>query len=208
MITFLMSFLLLVLTSNLLQETIPPQSLAERWSVLRLIEHHQNSKRDLQAQDVYKLLYQAHFGVGHILTDTAAVTSHLLVELGSLDTTIVEESLVERISTSGKMVRINLRPFKQDEFAPDLLVQLMFRSADAANVDTLQFYREWNEFGSLVRFGILEIPVKEVEQWNRQVIAGKLEPVHHSEKYRQANKPAYRVVRREFIELPFRLLDE
>lgn len=195
-----MSFLLFVLTPHLPRETVRLQSLAERWSVLRLIEHHQSSKRDLQVQDVYKLLYQAHFDVGYILTDTAAVVSYLLPELGSLDTTIGDESLVERISTSGKMVRINLRPFKKGEFAPDLLVQLMFRSASVVKVDTSQFYREWNEFRSLVRFEVLEFPAKEVEQWNRQVIAGKLEPVHHSEKYRQANKPAYRVVRREFIE--------
>ncbi len=200
MIIFLMSFLLFVLTPHLPRETFRLQSLADRWGVLRLIEHHQSSKRDLQVQDVYKLLYQAHFDVGYILTDTAAVVSYLLAELGSLDITIGDESLVERISTSGKMVRINLRPFKNGEFQPDLLVQLMFRSAGAVKVDTSQFYREWNEFRSLVRFEVLEFPAKEVEQWNRQVIAGKLEPVHHSEKYRQANKPAYRVVRREFIE--------
>lgn len=173
------------------------------WSVKTLIEYQQHLHPSFKAQDVYKLFYQAAFGVEHILADSTAVDSFLLSELQSVDSTMPDEPLVERISLEGEVVRINLRPFKHLNLSPALLVKAMFRSAAETIPDTLLFYRMWNEFSSLVRFGMLKFPETDVKTWNAKVASGVIEPVHHSREYATVNKPAYRVVKRDVFESVF-----
>jgi hypothetical protein len=174
---------------------------------LQLIEYHQQSRPKLQVQDVYKLLYQANFGVEHFLTDTAGVRTYLLDELATMDTTSQREPLIERISPTDEIVRINLRPFKQLQLDPEKLVQAMFLSASETKPDTEGLYHDWNEFAALVRFGFLNFPMKDVEEWDSRVSAGNLRPAHHSEVYIDTYKPAYRVVKRAVFESAFQNTD-
>jgi hypothetical protein len=180
---------------------------SDHWSVLELVEYHQHLRPQLQVQDVYKLLYQANFGVAHLLTDTAEVRKYLLDELGTMDTTIHGEQLIERISLTNEIVRINLRPFKRLQLDPEKLVAAMFLSASQTKPDTEAFYHDWNEFSGLVRYGLLEFPIKDLEEWNARVAVGNLEPAHHSEQYMEFYKPAYRVVRRVVFESIFQARD-
>lgn len=172
----------------------------ERWGVKRLVEVHQQSRPLMQVQDVYKLLYQAHFGVGHLMADSNAARTYLVSEIENISANGPDEPLVERISTSGEMVRVNLRPFKALNLMPDILVETMAKSASEWQSDTLTFYREWNEFCALVRYGLLNSPIDDVNTWDRRIQTGGIEPVHHSEEYSESYHPAYRVVRRTVFE--------
>jgi hypothetical protein len=154
-------------------------------------------------QDVYKLLYESSFGPGHILSDSAAVTSRLIGELSAIDSPFPNESLIERISLENDLVRVNLRPFKALNLDPSLLVKVVLQSAKETSPDTLMFYRQWNEFSSLVRFGLLPFSEEDLKPWNQKVEGGAMEAVHHSADYVAANKPAYRVVRRDVFEKAF-----
>lgn len=187
-----------------------PDPDAPWWSTKQLVEYHQRTKVSVHVQDVYKLLYQANFGVEHFLTDTAHVREYLLNELGSLETDAVvsDEPLVERISSRGDIVRVNLRPFKKLNRDPETLVEWMFRSAAVHSPDSLMFRRQWNEFHDLVRYGLLEFPMEEVSEWNRRITAGDIRPVHHSPEYAAANRPAYRVIHRSVIELEHGVVHE
>jgi hypothetical protein len=168
----------------------------EPWSVKKLIEYHESLKDSLEVQDVYKLLYQANFGPGHLMADSSTVLEYLLEELSSMDTIPRQgEGLIERISTTGEMVRINLRPYRHLEVRPGLLVQVMTESARETVPDSLMFYRQWNEFFALVRYGLLNFSPDDLEKWDAQVQRGELTAVHHSPAYRRANAPAYRVAR-------------
>ena len=202
------SFLIPLCAGSLLLPGIPQASSQEEtddapWSVKTLVEYQQHLHPSLKAQDVYKLIYQAAFGVEHILVDSARVDSLLLQELQMVDSAMPGEPLIERISLGGGIVRINLRLFKHLNLSPSLLVKAMFRSAAETIPDTLMFYRMWNEFSSLVRFGLLEFSMNDVKEWSAKVARGAIEPVHHSAEYSIVNKPAYRVVRRDVLESVF-----
>lgn len=171
-----------------------PEPEPSSWSVLKLVQFHLSIKQNLAVQDVYKMLYQANFGVEHLLSDTANVRSYLLKEMATMDTTVEGETLVERISTDGEVVRINLRPFRKENRDPELLLRVMFASAAARKPDTLLFLRQWREFRDLVRYGLLNFPISEVERLSAAVEAGEIAPMHHSAEYKVANRPAYRVV--------------
>jgi len=173
----------------------------EQWSVLRLVEYQQSFRDSIEVQDVYKLLYQSSFGPEHILADTSAAFSSLQGELSSLDTTTHRDKLIERISTSGEMVRVNLRPYKRLSLRPELLARAMIQSARDTHPDTLMFYRDWNEFTALVRYGLLKFPVADVKLWDARVQRGEITPVHHSPAYSRANAPAYRVVRFDVVQV-------
>jgi hypothetical protein len=180
---------------------------SDHWSVLQLVEYHQHRRPQLQIQDVYKMLYQANFGVAHLLTDTSEVRKYLLDEFASMDTTIRGEQLIERISPTDEIVSVNLRPFKQLQLDPEKLVAAMFLSASETKPDTEEFYHDWNEFSGLVRYGLLEFPIKDLEEWNARVSSGNLESAHHSPQYMDNYKPAYRVVRRPVFESTFQEKD-
>lgn len=174
-----------------------PASSDRDWNVLNLFRYQRSLHDCIRVQDGYKLLYQAHFGVEHILVDSLVARQFLLQELVSLEGSTSNEPLIERISTDNRMVRINLRPFKDLNLEPDLLVKAMFVSAAGTTADTLEFYREWNEFSSLVAYGLLEIPPDDLQAWNERINSGEFLAKHHSAQYSRANKPAYRVVLRE-----------
>jgi hypothetical protein len=173
-----------------------------RWSVKQLIEHHQTLYARLHVQDVYKLLYQAAFGVEHLLTDSAHVSGYLLRELASVDASGTDEALMERISLEDDVIRVNLRPFKALNLSADSLVQVMFLSARETTPDTAVFSRQWNEFSALARYGLLNVP-GDVELWDDRVERREIVPVHHSPEYSGAHRPAYRVVRRKLFESVF-----
>jgi hypothetical protein len=169
----------------------------------QLVEYQQSLHGAIGQQDVYKLSYQAAFGVEHILSDTATVRAFLLDEMSSLDSVPFEEHLVERISLDDSMIRVNLRPFKRLNLPPEKLVQTMFASGRETTPDTMMFYRMWNEFGALVKYGMLTIEARRVEKWAPDETGGEIRSVLHSHEYAIANHPAYRVVRRLTFEAAF-----
>jgi hypothetical protein len=164
------------------------------WSVARLVREQALHKKNLRPQDVYKLLYQ------HLMRDTAAARVYLEEELAGADTSIRGEELMERISTDGRMVRINLRPYKRLNLPPALLVHCMILSSSTKRPDTAAFVKEWDDFVSAVRGGLLPWSEEEVREWDQRVQGRDFTPVHHSAAYAEANTPAYRVVLKNVIE--------
>ncbi len=162
----------------------------------RLVLDQQRQKVHLGVQDVYKLLFQSRLGNGHMIADSLSAARYLEQELATCDTTIPGESLVEPISVDGAIIRVNLRPFRRGGISPDLLVRAMLASERTWRPDTAGLRRDWAEFVGLCRDGSLRFPPEEVERWDAFVRKGKVAPVHHSEAYTKANRPAYRVVRR------------
>ncbi len=196
MILRTIAFSILIFYSSVHAQTDP----GTYWSVKRLVEHHMNRHSAMEVEDVYKMLHQANLGIEHMLGDTAAVRSFLLQELSSLTEAFPGEPLIERISSDGRIVRINLRPFKQSGMDPDLLVQSMFASAAAIKPDTLMFKRQWNEFAGLAKYGFLNFNVDDVQAYSERIASNILSPGHHSQPYEKANQPAYRVVRKDVFE--------
>ena len=209
----LVSILALAFHAQLIRAQNNPEP--PRWSTKTLVEFHQQHHPHLKAQDIHKLFYQSAFGVEHILADSAGATAYLLNELSSIDTTVSGEPLLEQISLDGELARVNLRQFKALNLDPILLVKVMFQSARETIPDTILFYRLWNEFSALVRFGLLKFSSDDLTVWlahldgssrpggEVKVEGDTIGPVRHSPEYSLANLPAYRVVRRSIFEEAF-----
>ncbi len=147
----------------------------------------------MRATDVYKLLYQGIFGVGHIMGEAA--WERLQEEAGRIDPEDhLWEPLIEGVSADGSMVRVNLRPFLRRRLSLDGLFKVMKETAVWEGVAE-DFLRGWRDFNELVEVGIIAVDKGELERLNRELDEDGIRPRHHSEAYRDVYYPAYRVVR-------------
>jgi len=146
----------------------------------------------MQAEDVYKLLFQAVMGPVHALADPASARLWLLSEMNAAAAG-PKEPLIDPIACGGPMARVHLRPWLLADLDPDLLFDAFAR--------TPLSYR-----GSIHR---LETACQEASVWLRRrqapiaeafdvLIPTLREPgfpaLRHSPGYRAAYRPAYRVV--------------
>jgi hypothetical protein len=146
----------------------------------------------MQPEDVYKLLFQAVMGPVHALADPVSARLWLLSEMKA-SATGPKEPLIDPISCGGPMARVHLRPWLLADLDPDLLF-------DAFAKTPLSYH------GSIRR---LETACQEAAAWLRRrqapiaeafdlLIPTLREPgfpaLRHSQGYRAAYRPAYRVV--------------
>jgi hypothetical protein len=157
-----------------------------------LIRGHMKRRPLMRAVDVYKLLYQGVFGVDHLLSKEAR--DFLKEETNTLHLDEQpEEPLLEEASADGSMVRVNLRPYMRRGLPLDKLFSAMEASTENGREEDL--LEAWSVFRELVRSGSLVFDEREIEELDREVKPGGCPIRHHSEAYRGAYHPAYRVVK-------------
>ncbi|MBL7095783.1 hypothetical protein ISS22_17685 [candidate division KSB1 bacterium] len=163
-------------------------------TLIHLIKNELQTKPNFSIQDAYKLIYQGNFGVAHILKNKDHARQFLKNEIDSIEKSD-NEPLIEHISISTNLVRINLRPFKKSGSSIDTLFEIMTRSVEETKQDKKRFLKQWREFRMAVIQEKLKFDVQELETFDLKVKAENYPAVHHSPGYRKANKPAYRVVK-------------
>ena len=164
--------------------------------VTELVGEHKAARPEMRARDVYKLLYQGVFGVGHIMGPGA--WDYLQGEANSVDPKDQPgDPLLESVSLDGSVIRVNLRPFIREGYPLNKLMEAM-RQSDIAGNPAL-FLEAWDAFAELVWSGQLDFEHNEVDAINKALDRAKPQPMHHTQQYRDAYHPAYRVVRRREI---------
>jgi hypothetical protein len=169
----------------------PPDSTA------RLMEYHLLRYPHLRVQDAYKMLYQGEFGVGHLLGDGQGARRYLLEELATMDTADRGEELLEPVSPDGRMVRVNLRPFRRLGHSPEALLGAMLATVAETRGDTAHFVALWEQFEGFARNGPFR--AEELREWDERVRRRDLPVAHHSPEYVREYLPAYRVCLRSAI---------
>lgn len=165
-------------------------------SLVELIRKNQQQKREFYIQDAYKLIYQSVFGVEHLLFDWESARQRLDQELNEIRADS-HEPLIEIISISGDVVRLNLRPYKLFEGDSGELFQAIILTSQQIRGSKEKFLSLWGQFQEAVAAGLLNFDREALLQFDKQMSALNYPAVHHSPGYRQANRPAYRVLSRE-----------
>ncbi len=174
---------------------MPERKPSPRDALWDLVNFHQRLRPKLEVQDVYKLLYQSVFGVGHIIRAGGQALECLRRELDSIDLRLhPNEELVENISLDKKSIRVNLRPFKRRGLEADKLFEAMKASADNNRGTLQEFQKLWRDFGWLVASGAFGFDPKKFKEFDRFARGHKYPVVHHSHTYSKLYAPSYRVV--------------
>lgn len=144
----------------------------------------------LQPRDALKLCYQASHGAEHLLQDRAGALAFFQREWEGVE--IEDGPLYERISP--RYVRLRLGAWKGHRIPPMWLFQLFYLTASAAPAEHGHQMRIYLDVvGQLAREGALPFDETQWECCRNAFETGDGSPVHHSEAYHTAEKPAYRV---------------
>ncbi len=151
-------------------------------------------------QDIYKSFFQEKFGPEHIISDTIAAKKYLLTELNrsDIDTVVV----LEPTGINGNYIRVGLGAIKSGKVDVALFLSAFIRSANVSDRSTVkQWTDEWSEILSVVDSIDMYIANYEVDKSaiNKVLEEGRY-VMHHSQQYREAYNPHYRIIKKEIFE--------
>jgi hypothetical protein len=166
----------------------------ELGSILLAFGDHLRSHPLAGAEDLYKLLHQSVFGPGHAIPSREAAQAYLERELAGLAAPLADEPRCEALGGEPPLVRVNLRPFAAAGGDSEALLDELVAEANQPRGNAELMAR------------VLDLAVRYLGCAGRGELAPELErlgaelapkgypAIHHSELYREAYRPAYRVV--------------
>jgi hypothetical protein len=155
---------------------------------------------EMRIEDAYKWLFHATLGGEHAVVSEDGPRRWLDREWSSLGAPTKGEPELVPLAPDGKLVRINLRPYKSRGGDKEMLLWAFVLSAERFKSDKGSFVREWEALGA--RLG--SEPVRHLTRgaWSlldRRVRREGYPAIGHSAEYESRYRPAYRVVLRETV---------
>ena len=148
----------------------------------------------MQPRDAVKLIYQNEFGGGHLIRDEQACLNYLRREYADLEKDPTAP-LYEDIGNG--IVRVNLAAVKPEDL--EQLGRDFIRSA-AKHKGTLDsFLNKLEVLRMLTTEGVFAFDLDALNTYLSEYKAAGYPAVSHSEQYRQAYKPAYRIIRNAYL---------
>jgi hypothetical protein len=159
-----------------------------------IVRNHADRYPKMQIQDVYKLVHQAAMGSEHAAMDAVKSQQGLIKEMEELGNSPIVEPMLDPISPDGEIIRVHLRPFLKVRKDVSILAEAFHRTAITFNgqTDVLESY--WKSAIQTKLF-----PSNLMEEFFLNMKRQNYTAVHHSDIYRQAYHPAYRVVCQKFF---------
>lgn len=163
----------------------------QRSELCRILGEHAGRYPLMEPADAVKLLYQSEFGGGHLIADREKSLERLREEYDSVSghgQTAPAEEL------GGGMVRIMLAGIEDQGGLLEQLNRDFMRSAQLCTGSMEQFLNKLEVLRSLARAGTFRFSAGELGEYLKAYMASGCPPVSHSEAYRAAYRPAYRVM--------------
>ncbi len=159
----------------------------------QLLAHHFRRYPRMELVDVYKLLHQAAMGPGHAIDDPPDARAKLTAEMANLGEG-PEDPIADPISPDGKMARIHLRPYFAAGHTENVLADAFVQTGRTYPAAPEKLEKFCACLGDLAGAGGIPFSRDEVERYVQAIAARAYPVVHHSDAYRTAYRPAYRVV--------------
>ncbi len=169
--------------------------------IFRLLVSHANRYPKMGIQDAYKVLYQGCMGSEHLLDSFEEYEQDLLAEWEGLEEND-QIPIWENIRPDGQIVRFYLAPYKARGGQISQLLTLCYWSSTLFEGSMEELKISWETLIKIVRekrwnkFSIEDI--LEFDHWLKKY---QYPPVHHTEIYRKAYQPSYRLLQREFLNI-------
>ena len=142
-------------------------------------------------QDALKMAYQAAFGAEHLAGDGEAVRRYLHAELAECQADPAE-SLTEAVSPD--LCRVNLRAWKAAGLPEEWLARMFLDTCQPRPEGESRFQAMLADLDEMTQAGRLPFSWDSWQREKRAYLAAGPHAVHHSDAYRQQEKPAYRLI--------------
>lgn len=147
-------------------------------------------------QDVYKSCYQDFFGAEHLMRDTAAARRYLETELAECDTVGFVMPDREPTGFRHRYTRVSLACIRKGEITKEQLLEQFVAAASRPEPPAANWAQEWMR--------IERIALQVNPGWRNPALQSQLRhaarqerAVRHSDAFRSAYHPHYRIVRSE-----------
>ncbi len=150
----------------------------------------------MEPQDAVKLLYQREFGPAHMLRDPKGALTALRREMTGLGEPLSGERLYEPIG--GGLCRLNLRPCLSKGISAEDICALCLETAEGMRGDEKRFRQALRVLQRLAEEEETPFDAAALDIFLARYPARPC-PVHHSDAYRAAYRPAYRLVSQKKI---------
>lgn len=150
----------------------------------------------MQPADAVKLIYQNEFGGGHLIRDEQQCLQYLRQEYSrtpQLPSALLAESI------GNGMFRIHLRALDAHGYSADSLGEDFIRSSRIQKGCLESFLRKLELLQQMTQEGFLPFSSESLEHYLKSYAEAGYPMVSHSETYRAAYAPAYRIIREEFL---------
>ena len=167
-----------------------------------VVQWHALHYPDLQVEDVYKLLHQSVAGPAHAIEDPDMARQWLDREWDGLGGPFEEEEMFEPLSSDGRLVRVNLRPWRAAGRSPELVLSAFVRTAGTLPPDSARIRVELDAVSACsdrIASGI-RVSATEVQSFFSDRARDGYPAIHHSGRYTQTYQPVYRVVFRSYLD--------
>jgi hypothetical protein len=159
----------------------------------QLLAQHLERYPQMQLADLYKLLHQAAMGAGHLIRDPGEARAALLTECARLQAE-ADEPVVDPISPDGQLARVHLRAYLAAGHDPQTLAEAFLATPQRHPGSTEKLAKFCGCLGDLADATGIPFTRAEVAAFFDPLVAEGFPVVRHSEAYRGAYRPAYRVV--------------
>ncbi len=147
-----------------------------------------------EAQDYYKLLFQAVYGAEHMIHNYNNCFEMLEKELSQIEPDI-HCALYDDISLTFPLVRVNLSRCKAEKIDHHTISKAFFEGAKIdIKIDTIEFETYLNFATNALIKHPFNLNEKILDVFIRKTKKLGFPAVHHSESYRNFYKPHYRVI--------------
>jgi hypothetical protein len=150
----------------------------------------------MKPQDIAKLCYQAAHGAEHLLSDLSRARAYFMAEWNATPSN-PDIPLAEPISD--RIARVNLAAWKAAGLSPDTLFDLFAATSTVSEEGNVLLEGYLAEADAYLKD---RVTAEQLTAWRLFLFwyDGEGRPaVHHSEAYRTAESPAYRLVFRELL---------
>lgn len=163
-----------------------------------LLEHTRRYPQ-MEPVDYVKLVYHSEFGGGHMIWDRQQALLLLQQDIRRLGAqTACQAPLFEAVG--GRMYRMNLSRQLFEIVSPATVTAMFIRTGEMRRGRDERFARKLKQLQQYADEGLLAVSGKQMAQYLDFYVKNGYEPVHHSQAYRQAYHPCYRLVSARFVQ--------
>ena len=150
----------------------------------------------MEPADAVKLLYQSEFGGGHLIKDPASCLNYLHQEYRTTPQTH-NIPLTEEIGNG--FVRVHLAALKEHDLSVAELGEIFLLSAAHLHGNVASFREKLSVLTKLTQHGNMPFSADALASYLKKYEQAGFPPVSHSEVYRSAYHPSYRVVSKKYL---------